>query len=851
MHDMLKWLLESALGAFNKYKMPDGVPFRLEAPPPRERIQRFAWYLRFKRRSWTDPVLILAKPALVKLSQLVPRRESPVEESPPVEEARPVEEALPVEEVQPVKEPRPVKEAPPSKREKTKKEKPRVAKREAVPKRTEVDPAVKKVPAKQPAPAKQAPAEAEKAPAAEKPPAAEKARAHPKEPILKPAVEKPAAKKTAPSARETPIEERAVVTRDPALPQRARPVATPPPGSIPTLLEFQNDVQGQQQQQADRSGDEALSGFSRSLPNEEFHQQIKQATQAARNFKDPYQLFSVDDILDSELLEGAEQTSESEPPVFIWDRGSAHKNAVMKEFEKKNDRHYTSFWVDGSCQAGHDSSVAVAYKKMKQSGPWRLNPLSSDVREEDWTIHGYKTHEELTPQETELLAILHSLWEIHTETQRLSLRAGQGVKKHVFAIFSDGKFWLQHIKYFNYNYENGHPPETVSGKLCKKIIDLCENLKGAGARVELHWIAGHSMIPGNELAHNVARAGSTRYNNPAPDSRYGSIKTDSPPDRPRPTSLPPEVKKGLFDFQQHAWGVGSSPASGSMSEREEQSSSPPEESKFTSEPQSENATVSSATKSERKRQSPPSHTKIRKFDPYSSSDPQSRNSKTAHSALPNEKESQSDPSPESTTASTSNPEKTIPARNSSPGGSTAKPTPKPEKQNFPHSFFDGVRRISGSLSRSTFQPSLSNRTPPPPEKKDEPYHQGNKKHGPEYEQRQGQSAGQQSERSGATSPPPSEDSETKTENENPPPQIPKNQAHGEASPRVKEPPSHVRVRRVESSRGAPLTQAEPRQQGQSSSPGDETEGGASKSRAEQAEQSQPDQQGESESEPPQ
>ena len=114
-----------------------------------------------------------------------------------------------------------------------------------------------------------------------------------------------------------------------------------------------------------------------------------------------------------------------------------------------------------------------------------------------WTGRGYSLHQVLDPEEAETWAIWQALRNILKES-----RTDRGSKEpedpcSLVAIYSDCTSALQKI-------EDNHG--RTSQKIATKSIELQE----LGIGIQLHWVPGHQIILGNELADIISHQAKER-----------------------------------------------------------------------------------------------------------------------------------------------------------------------------------------------------------------------------------------------------------------------------------------------------------------------------------------------------
>jgi len=149
---------------------------------------------------------------------------------------------------------------------------------------------------------------------------------------------------------------------------------------------------------------------------------------------------------------------------------------------KEPGRH--SFHVDAAVSREHGlTGIAVVHKTHRQD--WASL----------WTAKGYRIHGALDQMDAEAWAIWQAL-EITLEkvqTDRACVEPRDPCS--VAVIYSDCATALRRI---------GND-KSSSGVVAQNIITQSIRLKRLGVEVQLHWVPGHSKIPGNELADLVAK----------------------------------------------------------------------------------------------------------------------------------------------------------------------------------------------------------------------------------------------------------------------------------------------------------------------------------------------------------
>ncbi|WEW57060.1 hypothetical protein PRK78_002519 [Emydomyces testavorans] len=156
----------------------------------------------------------------------------------------------------------------------------------------------------------------------------------------------------------------------------------------------------------------------------------------------------------------------------------------VKLHGKIPNRHV--FWVDGSTFYEQETSGAAVV--------WKHGFAS-------WVMRGYHIPGKTGPDVAEFLAILEAL-EI-AEKETATTQDSKEVPTAV-AIYSDAGTCLSRIK--DFGPQESSPP---SG-LIKQIILQSQILNSRGIHTYLFWVPGHLNIPGNELAHRVARNAARR-----------------------------------------------------------------------------------------------------------------------------------------------------------------------------------------------------------------------------------------------------------------------------------------------------------------------------------------------------
>lgn len=152
------------------------------------------------------------------------------------------------------------------------------------------------------------------------------------------------------------------------------------------------------------------------------------------------------------------------------------------------------FWTDGSIVHGAIAAGAVAWKQ----------PPSVE-----WKTEGYPYPYPIQSTEVaEMFAIAHALRRAVDEVRQARSRV-MGVSHlqvtHEVFVFTDSLTALTCVKNCAWGFH-------ITGR-CEQahtIIDYSIELRGLGARLELHLVPGHSDVPGNMEAHRAAKKAAHR-----------------------------------------------------------------------------------------------------------------------------------------------------------------------------------------------------------------------------------------------------------------------------------------------------------------------------------------------------
>lgn len=141
----------------------------------------------------------------------------------------------------------------------------------------------------------------------------------------------------------------------------------------------------------------------------------------------------------------------------------------------------TVYWVDASAPQ-NAAGVAFVFKE---------DPRYPDSK---WTIKGYKVLQKVESNYAELLAILLAME--HVEARAV---ASQNSIK-VVAIYTDSTNAQHSIN----NFGRASKSSWKFHPLAERVVRLSGSLMSLGVAVELHWVPGHSGVPGNHVADRVA-----------------------------------------------------------------------------------------------------------------------------------------------------------------------------------------------------------------------------------------------------------------------------------------------------------------------------------------------------------
>jgi ribonuclease HI len=251
-----------------------------------------------------------------------------------------------------------------------------------------------------------------------------------------------------------------------------------------------------------------LSGLAQ---DERFKYEIRIARKQARDSleRKPFEDFSIDPA-----------GSGDKPGAKFYDncvsiRSDQKEMAVAYALDEDPLRghipHRFTYWTDASCEADdqRNTPTAVAVVSKVRIG---------DGRREWKVVKACWTDVSMQSGRAELVAIILALREGLAKIRDAAKAAGglwQKTDKPAVVVFSDSAECLQAIARQSGRYKYEQLQEELAAKAHVEI----KSIRSWGAKVELHWVPGHAMIPGNDAANLVATQGArARSNKSNPNS---------------------------------------------------------------------------------------------------------------------------------------------------------------------------------------------------------------------------------------------------------------------------------------------------------------------------------------------
>lgn len=173
--------------------------------------------------------------------------------------------------------------------------------------------------------------------------------------------------------------------------------------------------------------------------------------------------------------------------VIIQDRLSAMRQALAEHAKDRTlrtepGRH--SFYVDAAVSREDGiTGIAVVHKTHRQD--WASL----------WTAKGYRIYEALDQMDAEAWAVWQALQSILEKVHADRAKLEPQDPCSLAVVYSDCAWMLG-------RFANGR---SGGGKVVQKIIAKSLELQRIGVEVHLHWVPGHTKIPGNELADLVCK----------------------------------------------------------------------------------------------------------------------------------------------------------------------------------------------------------------------------------------------------------------------------------------------------------------------------------------------------------
>ncbi|KAL8837026.1 MAG: hypothetical protein Q9170_002680 [Blastenia crenularia] len=173
--------------------------------------------------------------------------------------------------------------------------------------------------------------------------------------------------------------------------------------------------------------------------------------------------------------------------IIVQDHLSAMAQAVLehtREGPRRKEPGRHSYHVDAAVSHKEKlTDIAIVHKTHRQD--W-ASP---------WTINGYRIHGALRQSEAELWAIRQVLDIVleKVRTDRENMKMSDPCSLAV--IYTDSLSALHMIQ-----------SVSTSHKLvARSVVTQSVELERLGVKVQLHWVPGHSGVPGNELADLVCQ----------------------------------------------------------------------------------------------------------------------------------------------------------------------------------------------------------------------------------------------------------------------------------------------------------------------------------------------------------
>lgn len=178
--------------------------------------------------------------------------------------------------------------------------------------------------------------------------------------------------------------------------------------------------------------------------------------------------------------------------IFVKERKTALTFALLEHTTLRKSRDRIAFWVDASIINKVESGIAVVFR--------RSNNQEADLA---WDKRGYKirgmTKEVNGSNNVELIAISQAM----VAAQEVAPSVLYGTSFHNFsvAIFSDSQGAISALREYGSKKKNRRSHLS----LVESTIAQARLLQALGIRIELHWVPGHTKVPGNVLADRIAR----------------------------------------------------------------------------------------------------------------------------------------------------------------------------------------------------------------------------------------------------------------------------------------------------------------------------------------------------------